>query len=139
MLEGGYLVRLGIADPIHHMESPKRDLSRMDYFGRRNDILFTSHNVPMPYLPVHLIGTTLNGVATAVQKRRLKHMLRGLVRGWTDSWRFSEKRSAVSKDTYLLYRRLKKAGPWRLSEIESMLPELQILSRSELPVMNTVC
>ncbi len=34
MLDAGYLVRLGRSDPINHWESPKRDLRRMDFYGR---------------------------------------------------------------------------------------------------------
>src|SRR6266571_4533088 len=72
ILQAGYLVRLGSADPIHHMESPQRDMSRMDYYGRRNDILFAWHNVPISCFPIHIAGTTLNGLRTAFRKRRFK-------------------------------------------------------------------
>ena len=59
LLSMGYLVRLGTSDPIHHLESPKRNLKLAAYCGRRNDILFTWHNVPLLFLPFHLAGTTL--------------------------------------------------------------------------------
>src|SRR5262249_30284552 len=48
MLDHGWLTRLGCSDPILHYESPRRDFGRMDYFGRRNDILFAWHYVPLP-------------------------------------------------------------------------------------------
>jgi hypothetical protein len=38
MLGADYFVRLGNADPIHHMESLSRVLRRMDFYGRRNEI-----------------------------------------------------------------------------------------------------
>ncbi len=92
MLEAGYVVRLGSANPIHHMESPRRDFGRMDYYGRRNDILFTWHNVPMPYFPIHLLGTTVNGLASAIRARRLDNMLQGMARGYVDCFRWWTKR-----------------------------------------------
>ncbi len=63
LLAAGHFVRLGTADPIHHFESPKRDLSRQDFFGRRNDVLYAWQNAPWRDLPIHLVGTTWNGVA----------------------------------------------------------------------------
>src|SRR5262249_26091946 len=69
MLAKGFVVRLGDGDMIVHHESPKRDLRRMDYYGRRNDILFAWHNVPFLRLPLHALGTTLNGVRTALHAK----------------------------------------------------------------------
>jgi glycosyltransferase involved in cell wall biosynthesis len=137
MLQAGYVVRLGRADPIHHMESPRRDLSRMDYFGRRNDVLFAWQNVPMPYFPVHLAGTTLNGLMTAYRLRRFKKMTAGLLRGYLDCFRFRRKRRPVSRAAYRLYRYLKKAGPRRLSEVEPVLPPLGQTSHHQLPLMKS--
>ena len=124
MLEAGYVVRLGRADPIHHMESPRRDLRRMDYYGRRNDILFAWHNVPMPYFPIHLLGTTLNGFASAFQARRLDKMLEGMACGYIDCFRWRTKRRPVSPEVYRLHRSLKKTGRALLSDVERLLPEL---------------
>jgi glycosyltransferase involved in cell wall biosynthesis len=61
MLAAGFIVRQGRADPIHHFESPLRDFRRRDLYGRRNDILYAWHNVPMPYFPFHLLATTFRG------------------------------------------------------------------------------
>ena len=66
------------------MESPQRDWGRMDYFGRRNDILFAWHNVPMPYLPIHAAGVTVKGIASAIRVRRFRKMLQGLACGYAD-------------------------------------------------------
>ena len=43
MMQAGYVTRLGRADPIYHLESSRRDLSRAGFSGRRNDILFAWH------------------------------------------------------------------------------------------------
>lgn len=122
MLGRSRVVRLGNSDPIHHFESPKRDMSRMDFYGRRNDILFTTLNVPMPWLVPHLIMTIFNGWFWACRARRFRHMCRGMLAGLADSVRSRHSRTAVPGSVYRLHRRLKKEGPLRLTEIESMLP-----------------
>lgn len=116
MLGAGFYVRLGQGDPIHHFESPRRDITRMSLFGRRNDILFAWHNVPMPQLLPHLAATTLNGLIHGFKVRRPFLMLRGLTRGYLAC--FQQPRQPVSSATYHLARRLKKSGPLRLDEID---------------------
>lgn len=125
MLEAGYVVRLGNADPIHHMESPRRDLRRMDFYGRRNDILFAWHNVPMRYLPVHMLGTTLHGLVTAFYARRFRKMLQGVAYGYIACFRWWMKRRPVPRQIYRLHRSLKKHGPLALSDVDPLLPALQ--------------
>jgi glycosyltransferase involved in cell wall biosynthesis len=120
LLDAGFVVRLGFGDAILHYEHPKRDLSRMDYYGRRNDILFAVENVPMPYLPVHLLATTVNGMMYSVRCGRISWMFKGTLAGYAAV--FSARRSTpVSRSTYHLHRLLKKQGPKSLSDIESVL------------------
>ena len=110
MLDAGYVVRLGRADPIRHFESPQRDIERMSLFGRRNDILYAWHNVPTPYLPVHLLATALNGVALGFRIGRPLLMLRGLARGYGACLTRRCRRRPVRVRTYRLSRKLKRAG-----------------------------
>ena len=124
MLEAGHVVRLGSSDPIHHFESPKREVSRMDFYGRRNDILFAWHNVPRPYFLVHLLGTTLNGLGSAFRAGRYGKMLKGIAQGYADCFDQWTNRQPVSAEVYNLHRRLKKRGPQLLSDIEQFLPPL---------------
>lgn len=124
MLNAGYLTRLGNADPIHHLESPRRDFGRMDFYGRRNDILFAWHNVPTEHLLVHLLATTFNGVRSGFQVRRPLQMLRGTANGWSLCVRRWNYRQPVPANIYRLNRRLKKRGPQVLSEIERFLPAI---------------
>jgi GT2 family glycosyltransferase len=125
MLQAGYLVRLGRADVIHHYESPKRDMRRMDYYGRRNDVLFAWHYAPMPVLPVHLIGTAINGLRSAWRAGRYGQMLRGTLAGFSECpGRFGE-RVPVSRGLYRLHRRLKRSGPRRIEDVVSELRAVQ--------------
>ncbi|MBO0720555.1 MAG: glycosyltransferase [Blastocatellia bacterium] len=121
MLEAGYLVRLGRADLIHHMESPKRDFRRMDYYGRRNDILFIWQNAPLNYLLLHLVGTAINGLRSAAGISRRWTMIRGVAGGYLACLKLWNTRNPVCRRTYRLYRKLKKKGPLELSLVTSQL------------------
>lgn len=121
MLEAGFIVRAGNADPILHFESPRRSWRRMDYYGARNKILFAFHNVPRPHQPVHLVATTAKTLAWSLSPPRLITRLRGVVAGYwigCKSWR-SQK--PVTREIYLLSRRIKHRGPLGLAEIEHLL------------------
>ena len=81
MLDAGFIVRLGSADPIHHFESPRRDFRRMDYFGVRNAVLFVWQNVPMPYLWWHLPALIVRLALFTLQPGRLATRLSGMAAG----------------------------------------------------------
>jgi GT2 family glycosyltransferase len=135
LLNYGFVVRLGIGDTIVHHEFAKRDWSRMDFYGRRNDILFAWKNVPMPHLPVHLLGTTLNGLVHAARTGRPFAMVRGMLSGYSEI--FSESRwEPVSNDVYFLYRMLKKRGPRMLADVEQFLPPLHPLDGPTYTVLS---
>ena len=117
LLDLGYFVRLGRADPIIHYESPKRDLRRMHYFGRRNDLLFAAWNVPARYFLVHMLGTTINGLRYSLKVQQRSAMFSGIMRGWLDCFAKWPMRKAVTLDTYRLIRKLKKRGACPIEEI----------------------
>jgi glycosyltransferase involved in cell wall biosynthesis len=124
MLNAGFVTGLGNAGPIHHFESPRRDFRRMDYFGRRNDLLFAWHNVPAQYLPAHLAATTFRGLLLGLKLRRPRYMTRGVCAGYLGCLRFWAERAPVKSQTYLLHRELKKRGPRPLEQIEARLAPL---------------
>jgi GT2 family glycosyltransferase len=121
LLDAGFCVRLGNAEPIFHYESSRRDFRRMDFFGRRNDILFAWHNVPLVRLPLHLVATTMNGLHTGLKTGRLLRMLHGIAAGYRDSISSYRVRNPVSSPIYFLNRRLKKRGPLSLESVEPLL------------------
>lgn len=104
MLEAGFIVRLGSADPIHHFESPRRDFRRMDYFGVRNALLFVWQNVPAPYLWWRLPVLIVRLALFTFQPRRLPTRWSGLAAGLRLF--ASAPRLPVSKDTYRFSRTL---------------------------------
>jgi glycosyltransferase involved in cell wall biosynthesis len=122
LLATGHVVRLGKADVIHHYESPKRDWSRMDFYGRRNDVLFPWHCVPMPFLALHLAATTVNGLRSIWQTRRPIHMTKGIASGYVYCLAHWRERAPVPSKVYRLHRKLRKAGPCVLSKVGPELP-----------------
>jgi glycosyltransferase involved in cell wall biosynthesis len=126
LLNLGFVVRLGIGDAILHHEAPHRDRRRMDFFGRRNDILFAWQNVPMPYFPAHLLATTFNGFKCAIRSRRPSSMVAGILSGYFDVCLNWDWRQPVSRNSYRLHRALKKRGPKTMDNVESLLPPLTL-------------
>jgi glycosyltransferase involved in cell wall biosynthesis len=121
MLDAGWLVRLGSCRPIYHYESPRRDFRRMDFYGRRNDVLFVWHNVPVSWLLFHLVATTKNGLLFGLKVGRPWRMLTGLLQGYLDILRYWHQRKPVSVEAYQLSRLLKKSGPFKMREMEAHL------------------
>jgi glycosyltransferase involved in cell wall biosynthesis len=126
LLAAGYVVALGRSDPIHHFESPRRDTRRMGLYGRRNDILFAWHNVPLPGLPGRLIRATAGGLSHGLKHGQVLQHARGLAWGYGSMLKFFAKRSPVPNAIYRLQRRLIERGSIPLDELESQLPALPV-------------
>lgn len=122
LLNAGYITRAGNADPVHHFESPKRSLARMDFYGARNKVLYAWHNVPLPHLVKHLAVTTLMTAVYARQPGRCLTRLRGVAGAYAAVCSGRTKRQPVATRIYQLSRKLKLNGPVPLAEIEKDLP-----------------
>jgi glycosyltransferase involved in cell wall biosynthesis len=124
MLTHGFVTCLGNAPPIKHFESPIRNVARVDFLGRRNDVIFAWQNAPLRYLPIHYISTIVTGVFYALTKAEYPiEMLRGIWAGFSEVAHGRAKRAPVRVKTYRLFRRLKKTGPLALSEVEKHLAD----------------
>lgn len=107
LMASGRLVRLGFGDEIIHYESPKRDFSRMDFFGARNQLLWVWRFTPIWYLPIQFAGTLLQTVRFARSLKREHRQYQGIfaalgeiVRGWL--------RRPVSWSVFRRFRRLRE-------------------------------
>jgi glycosyltransferase involved in cell wall biosynthesis len=121
MLEAGYVVRMGRADPIHHMESPNRNRPLILFYVARCNLLYAWWNVPMPFLPIHMAGTTLNLLKFGLRERCLWPILKGLGRGYIDCLRHFRQRRPVRRKSYRLMRRIVRRGAMPLEEIQPLL------------------
>ncbi|MBC7771418.1 MAG: glycosyltransferase [Pyrinomonadaceae bacterium] len=137
MLEAGYVVRAGTAVPIRHLESPKRDFSRLFDNNARNHILYAWHNIPMPYMLPRLVGMTFNLLRWGIRKKHFKASMHGVWRGYRDLFMGKlDPRRPVSQATYSASRMLSKRAPVKLSEVEGRitrsepLPPLDIAKRA---------
>jgi glycosyltransferase involved in cell wall biosynthesis len=108
LIDSGYFVRLGRADPVRHFSSPSRNLDRIWFYECRNDILFTWHNVPMPELVPQLAKTTLHMLWLGRGVRRTGLFARGLLAGYAMALRSRGARRPVSRSAWKLYKRLGK-------------------------------
>jgi glycosyltransferase involved in cell wall biosynthesis len=131
LLNDGFVVRLGFGDTILHHDAPQRDWGRAAFFGRKNDVLFAWRNVPMPYLPAHLVGTTINGLIFAFRMKRSAVMIAGVLSGYSEMFRNWHWHRPVSPNAYRLFRLLKKRGPRKLDEIELLLPPIGLPDSAE--------
>ena len=111
LLDAGYFVCVGSGEPIHHYESPRRDVKRVFVFNARNHVLFAWQNIPMPYCPIHLLATMINLLRYGIRRRRLGWTVQGIFRGWKDALKQSGERRPVTRRTYRLSRWIKKNGP----------------------------
>jgi GT2 family glycosyltransferase len=120
MLQAGHVVRLGNADPILHYESTRRDLHRVDYYGKRNLIVFAWQNVPWPFLPFHLLATAAHGAWHGLTVARPRPSWAGLANGLWLCLTGRVQRAPVQRIVYRLNRRLVH-GPLLLRDVEPIL------------------
>lgn len=125
MVNAGYITRIGGADPIHHFESPQRDLTRQRTHLARNHVLYVWHNVPMPFFVAHLMGTTGNILRHGARSRSLGTAVRGLIAGYGALFTRQCERQPITWRSYRLCRYLIKRGPVPLGQIEPRLPEMK--------------
>ncbi|MCA8986326.1 MAG: glycosyltransferase [Planctomycetaceae bacterium] len=121
MLNAGYLVRLGSGTPIHHFESPKRDTTRMDLYGRRNDLLFAWLNDNWSRLPIQLLGTSINGIRFGFRVGRPVRMLQGIGMGLRDIFRFWNERAPLPGRILKTFRSLQAARQTPFKDVLAMM------------------
>ncbi|MEM1183976.1 MAG: glycosyltransferase family A protein [Planctomycetota bacterium] len=123
LYDAGYAVVLGRADPIHHMESPKRSKPAIYAFTARNNMWFAWHNVPAPQVFAHLGGTAaLNLLDGFKQPARFFPRASGVLQGLGGIiGKERGERAPVSAEAYGLSRRLRAGGPVLLESIVSEL------------------
>lgn len=126
MLNAGYVVRVGAAECVHHFPSPIRDHSRAFIYGARNSLMYGFDHVPMPYFAIYFAGTIFNFLRIGFRKKCTKSVLSGLSLGFRLMPSRLSKRHAVTKNTYLLSRLLRKRQLLPLEHVEHLLPCIEL-------------
>lgn len=118
LLQNKYFVRLGTADPIHHLRPLNRISVKADVFSRQNDILFVYCNAPLKYLVPYILGTTAKGTLYGIKVRRIGNMLRGFYQGYSFIFNYTKKRYPIDVDCFKVYRTLKKRESVALTQVK---------------------
>jgi glycosyltransferase involved in cell wall biosynthesis len=107
LMDAGYLIGAGrLSRPVEHRPSSVRDFRKMDFLGRRNDLLIGWLVVPTRALPSYLARMLVHAGLLIVRTRRPVPMIRGLAAGIRDCVRYRTRRRPVSPRVYRLSRRL---------------------------------
>ncbi len=117
LLDAGWVVRAGRADPVHHFESPNRDRAHIWKQIARNGVLQGWMTTPWWMLPVHLLGTTMSAARVGLREGRLGVMMKGVVEGLVECVRGKVPRQAVAARTYFLCRWLRRRKPVRVEDV----------------------
>ncbi|MEL6330868.1 MAG: glycosyltransferase family 2 protein [Planctomycetota bacterium] len=127
LYNAGYVVVLGTADPIHHLESPKRSKPAIYRFTARNNLWFAWHNVPKPAFAKHALGGALNLLVDGLtHPGRLFPRVEGVWQGFGGMLGSQRaERDPVSMAAYRLFRRLRKGGPVPIEDVLDELPPLE--------------
>ncbi|MGD9690228.1 MAG: glycosyltransferase [Phycisphaerales bacterium] len=125
LLDRGYVVRAGRADPVHHFESPNRNWDKIWRQIARNGVLQGWMTAPWWMVLPHLLGTVLSSVRTGVRVGKPGVLLGGTLAGLGACVRSGAGRQPVSAKAYFLCRWLRRHKPARLEELEPRLPVLR--------------
>ncbi|MDJ0568963.1 MAG: glycosyltransferase [Pleurocapsa sp. MO_192.B19] len=126
LLQHGFGVRLGNADPIHHLQPPNRISPRADTFGRQNDILFVHCNTPLILLFPYLFGTIFKGIVFGFKVQRYFYVFQGFFNGLKVIFQQSNIRQPVSLRCFKLYRNLKKYQAISFNKIKLSLEKISL-------------
>ena len=134
LLDAGYVVRLGRADPAQHEPSPVRSLDYQVWSGRRNEIIWVWLSFPTPWHLVYLAGYTLKDICYGVRLRRLGLVLRGLAHGLAAIP--GMRRQPVGRRAFRLDRRLRRRKVLTLNQVAAALgPGRLSKSKPKFPVV----
>jgi glycosyltransferase involved in cell wall biosynthesis len=115
MLDQGYVVRRGTAEPILHHESPKRVRARIMKYASRNWVIGILYGYPMPEMLLHLAVKNFNALRLCFRRASLAP-LQGMLAGYAHALPRLKQRKPVRRSTLALFERLRRGGPLRLEE-----------------------
>jgi GT2 family glycosyltransferase len=132
MLAAGFVVRLGRAPSLHHLESPtRRVLSRNVRLLVRNQLLDAWHNTPTRYFPGRVARILVRSIVDSLRWRHPGAAALGAWEALRDAARADDPRGPVPDDVWRLLMELRRRGPVRLDSIEPRLPPVS--DRARLP------
>ncbi len=131
LLDQGFEILCADTVPLIHLYSPQRDLSRVNYYGFRNTILFCWMRLPFPECLLRAVICTFELLRYRFSWDRFGIRLAALVAGWLGLLVYWRSRFPVSRHTYRLYRRLASHGPFSAPAHASSSLSTQVHPRGE--------
>jgi GT2 family glycosyltransferase len=119
-LDRGYLVKMGAAEPCHHLESPARVSSLAAYYGRRNDIRMAFWYSPLRLMPRFVFFRIAAATYTSLFRSAegaMCHHLAGTLCGVWDCLAGWSSRRPVNQNTFLQFWRLRSCQVVRVSDL----------------------
>jgi GT2 family glycosyltransferase len=121
LLQAGSLIRNGETETVHHYESAVRDAKKLWRLGGRNSVLFVIYNVPLAFVPLHLVATIAKTYFYAAKRGAGRDALIGIKNGLLDSFSGWRQRKPLAQKVYNLARQMKREGPQSLPRITRLL------------------
>lgn len=121
LLQAGGLIRNGESETVHHYESAVRDTKKLWRLGGRNAVLFVIYNVPLVFVPIHLVATIAKTYFYAAKRGSGRDALVGIRNGLVDSLSGWHQRKPLAQKVYNLARWMKREGPQSLSQVTQLL------------------
>lgn len=115
ILQGGYHIELGTADPIDHMQPAFRRSARPDYYGRRNLVLLYYTLCPQPLMPMMVLGSIFKGLMFGAQNQHFRIAARAIRDAVALCLSGEVKRRPVEGHIFAEFRQLQADGQWPLS------------------------
>jgi glycosyltransferase involved in cell wall biosynthesis len=122
LLAFGTVVRLGRADPVHHLESPRRAGALNERLIWRNNWRAAWWDVPWPYLAVRAAKLALTTPAVGARVGRPWSTARGMLDGLRLAPSDLRGRRPVSRAVYRVNHDLRRRGPLPLADVVPRLP-----------------
>lgn len=111
VLAAGYRLVISDTEPLYHYESSRRSFERMDFFGRRNDIIFHFQNTPFPSALISLPKVVVGGIVHSFRVRRFSKMMAGMMCGLYECFLTSKHpRHPVSQSVYRHFIKLLRSS-----------------------------
>ena len=122
LLALGAVVRLGRADPLHHLESPRRAGALNERLIWRNNWRAAWWDVPWPHLAVRALKLAATTPVVGARVGRPWSTARGMVDGLRLAPSDLRDRRPVPRSVYRVNHDLRRRGPLPLAAVEGRLP-----------------
>jgi glycosyltransferase involved in cell wall biosynthesis len=126
MLAAGFVVRLGTADELHHLEtSQERVFAKNVRLGVRNQLLDAWYNTPTTYLPGRLARVLARSALDSLRWRHPGAAAAGTWQALRQAVAERDERSPVTADVWRLLVDLRRRGPLPIEAVEQRLPPVR--------------